>query len=131
MRNFYEHVFLQNTSGGCFCDWTSNCTTLVTLLTAYILETIEVTKVSQNLQENTCVIVSFLIKLQAKRLWRRSFPVNFAKFLRAPFFKEHLWWVLLQFNVKFILKFKFLKQHKISNWNGFHKTESFWFQNKP
>ena len=87
---FTEH------SGGCFCDWTNNCTTLVTLSTAYILETTEVTKVSQNLKENTCVIVSFLIKLQVKRLWRRSFPVNFAKFLRAPFFKEHLWWLLLK-----------------------------------
>ena len=26
-----------------------------------------------------------------KRLWHRCFPVNFAKFLRTPFFKEHLW----------------------------------------
>ena len=24
------------------------------------------------------------------------FPVNFAKFLRAPFFIEHLWWLLLK-----------------------------------
>ena len=23
------------------------------------------------------------------------FPVNFAKFLRTPFFTEHLWWLLL------------------------------------
>ena len=29
--------------------------------------------------------------LLKKRLWHRSFPVNFAKFLRAPFFTEHLW----------------------------------------
>ena len=29
-----------------------------------------------------------------KRLWRRCFPVNFAKFLRAPFIIEHLWWLL-------------------------------------
>ena len=26
-----------------------------------------------------------------KRLWHRCFPMNFAKFLRAPFFTEHLW----------------------------------------
>ena len=46
----------------------------------------------QNLQENICARVSFLIKLQVapatllkKALWRRCFPVNFAKFLRAPF----------------------------------------------
>ena len=30
-----------------------------------------------------------------KRLWHRSFPVNFAKFLRRPFFKEHEWLLLL------------------------------------
>ena len=40
----------------------------------------------------------FLITLQAsrlqlyqkKRFWHRCFPVNFAKFLRAPFFTENL-----------------------------------------
>ena len=30
-----------------------------------------------------------------KRLWRRGFPVNFAKFLRTLLFIEHLWWLLL------------------------------------
>ena len=30
------------------------------------------------------------------RLWHRCFPVNFVKFLRTPFFIEHLWWLLLQ-----------------------------------
>ena len=30
-----------------------------------------------------------------KRLWHRCFPVNFAKFLRAPFLTEHLRWMLL------------------------------------
>ena len=33
--------------------------------------------------------------LLKKRLWRRCFPVNFAKFLRTPFLTEHLWWLLL------------------------------------
>ena len=28
-------------------------------------------------------------------LWYRCFPVNFAKFLRTPFLKEHLRWLLL------------------------------------
>ena len=49
-----------------------------------------------------CARVSFLIKLQAppatllkKRLWHWCFPVNFAKFLRTPFFTEHLRWLLL------------------------------------
>ena len=27
-------------------------------------------------------------------LWHRCFPVNFAKFLRTPFFTEHFWWLL-------------------------------------
>ena len=56
-----------------------------------------------------CARVSFLIQLQAsnlqltklqkkptkKRLWHMCFPVNFAKFLTAPFIIEHLWWLLL------------------------------------
>ena len=33
--------------------------------------------------------------LLKKRLWHRCFPVKFAKFLRTPFFIEHLWWLLL------------------------------------
>ena len=28
----------------------------------------------------------------------RCFPVNFAKFLRTPFFVEHLWWLILSFH---------------------------------
>ena len=28
-------------------------------------------------------------------LWCRVFPVNFAKFLRTPFFTKHLWWLHL------------------------------------
>ena len=28
--------------------------------------------------------------LLRKRLWHRCFPVNFAKFLRTPFFTEHI-----------------------------------------
>ena len=55
-------------------------------------------EISQNSQDNTCVKVSLLMKLKAsdlqlylkKRLWRRCFPVNVAKFLRAPFLQEHL-----------------------------------------
>ena len=43
-------------------------------------------EISQNSQENTFARVSFLVKLQ----------VNFAKFLRTPFFAEHLRWQLLQ-----------------------------------
>ena len=34
--------------------------------------------------------------LLKKKLWHRSFPVNFAKFQRTPFFIEHLWSLLLR-----------------------------------
>ena len=33
--------------------------------------------------------------LLRKRLWDKCFPVNFAKFLKAPFLTKHLWWLLL------------------------------------
>ena len=55
-------------------------------------------KISQYSQENTCAGVSFLIKtLLKKRLWRRCFPVTLAKFLKAPFLREHLRWLLVKF----------------------------------
>ena len=44
-------------------------------------------------QKNACARVSFL----KKRLWHRCFPVNFAKFLRISFLREHLRWLLLAF----------------------------------
>ena len=50
-------------------------------------------EISQNLQETTCARVSISMK---KRLWHRSFPVKFAKFLRMPFLTEHLQWMLLR-----------------------------------
>ena len=53
----------------------------------------------QNLQENTCARVSFQCLRSAtllkNRRWHKCLPVNFAKFLRIPFFIEHLWWLLL------------------------------------
>ena len=58
----------------------------------------------QDSQENACIVVSFLIKLQAwgllpaallkKWLQHRCFNVNFVKFLRTPFFIVHLRWLL-------------------------------------
>ena len=53
--------------------------------------------------ENTSARVSFFNKVAGlrsakslkKRLWQMCFPVNFVKFLRTPFYKEHLWWLLL------------------------------------
>ena len=37
------------------------------------------------------------VTLLKKRLWHRSFPVSFPKFLRTPIFIEHLWWLLLNY----------------------------------
>ena len=56
----------------------------------------------QNLQENTRGSL-FLNKVTGLRpgilfkkgLWHRCFSVNFAKFLRTPFLKKHLWRVPL------------------------------------
>ena len=54
-------------------------------------------EILQSSQENACDRVSFLIittlvitTLLKKRLWHRCFPVNFVKFLRTPFYIEHL-----------------------------------------
>ena len=59
-----------------------------------------------------------------KRLQHRCFPVNIAKFLRATFFIEHLWWLLLYLlNQKFVSikkkkDFQILKkQSKLNNIN--------------
>ena len=43
-----------------------------------------------------CLRPATLLK---KRLWHRCFPVNFVKFLRTPFFIEHLCWLLLQLEI--------------------------------
>ena len=83
-------------------------------------------EISQNLQENPCVRVSFLIKcgprpvtLFRKRLWHRYFPVNLEKFLRTPFFIEHLCWLLLKnlWNIIWwsqFLQLNFIKDFKSS-----------------
>ena len=43
--------------------------------------------------------------LLKKTLWHRCFPVNFEKFLRTPFFAEHLRWLLLHKDLQFDLHF--------------------------
>ena len=42
--------------------------------------------------------------LLKKRLWHRCFPVNFVKFPRTPFLTEHLQWLLLLLETKYIPK---------------------------
>ena len=63
------------------------------------------------IHRKTDVPESLLIKLQAlailleKRLWRRCFPVNFAKFLRKPSLKNNSFteYFFLQNKLSFIL----------------------------
>ena len=54
----------------------------------------KISEISHNSQENTCARVSFLLK---QRLWHRSFPVIFAKFLRTPFLQNTSGRLLLKF----------------------------------
>ena len=42
----------------------------------------------------------FTGKHLCQSLWNRFFPVNFKKFLRTPFFTEHLWWLVLEIITK-------------------------------
>ena len=48
-------------------------------------------------RKNNCVGVSDLMKLLKKRLQHRCFPVNFAKFLKAPILKNTSGLLLLRF----------------------------------
>ena len=49
------------------------------------------------LSENVFLVADLVpATLLKKRLWRRCFPVNFAKFLRTPFLTEHLRSLLLK-----------------------------------
>ena len=75
-------------------------------------------KILQNSQENTCASVSILIKWQdwgsRNGLWHECFPVNFAKFSRAPFLQNKSRWLVLSvpdipyFSLLLFLSEKFL-----------------------
>ena len=52
-------------------------------------------KISQNSQELPVPESFFNALFLKKRLWHRFFPVNYVKFLRTPFFTQHLRWLLL------------------------------------
>ena len=47
----------------------------------------------------TEVVVQRPATLLKKRLWHRCFPVNFAKFLRAPILTKHLKWLFIKVGV--------------------------------
>ena len=65
-------------------------------------------EVSQNLQENTCARVSFLIKLPEacnfikKETMAQVFSCEFYKISKNTFFTEHLRWLLLSFVLIFL-----------------------------
>ena len=60
-------------------------------------------EISQNSQTNQLCLSLFFNKvaglrpatLLKKRHGHRCFPVNFVKFIRTPFYIEHVWWLLL------------------------------------
>ena len=51
--------------------------------------------------------------LLKKRPWHRCFLVFFVKFLRPPFFKEHLWWLLWQIFSKLVVQLQKVFLHLI------------------
>ena len=58
-------------------------------------------------RKNLCQSLHFnkVAGLRSTRLWHRCFPVNFSKFLRAPFLTEHLRWLLLNLTLsQYIVK---------------------------
>ena len=66
--------------------------------------------------------------LLKKRLSHRYFPVNFAKFLRTPFFIEHFWWLLL--NIRFSSEMYFTNlDNAWSFWLALQQILFRWFPN--
>ena len=72
-------------------------------------------EISQNSQENTCVRVSFLIKLQAsgcklieKEILAQVFTCEFCEISKNIFFTEHLWATapILRDNAVLLLSFQ-------------------------
>ena len=81
------HSFEENLSvSHIFCWWLSN-----KIARKYIFKVGNCLDLSKNIKI-TDLPLETLFK---KRLWHRCFPVNFAKFRRASFLTEHIWWFLL------------------------------------
>ena len=59
--------------------------------------------------------------LLKKRLWHRSFPLNFAEFLRTPFFIEHFPRVLLKLKESNLIKRKMNYKRKWPIWSKRYK----------
>ena len=87
-----------------YVTWKSNMQQIEAVVQRSSVKKI-ILEISQNSQENTSARVCFLIKLQGWGLhlyWKRDsgtgVSVHFVIFLRIPFHKEHLWWLLLNKN---------------------------------
>ena len=75
-------------------------------------------KISQNLQENTCVRVSFLIKLQGeacnfikKETLVQMFLCEFCKIFKDTFFIEHFPWLLVDYYTRHHSYFQYFIFH--------------------
>ena len=85
-KEIFKNTFLQKISGGCF----------------YMNRFLQVCDEDIK-KESEAATGGILLKkalrlatLLKKRLWHKCFSMSFAKFLRAPFFTEHFWWLLLE-----------------------------------
>ena len=65
---------------------------------------------------NLLTVLYFLRYVLKKTLWHRCFPMNFAKFLRMHFLKEHLRWLLLS------IDFDQVASNRTSTWHIFQHT---------
>ena len=78
----------------------------------------KILEISQNLRENTCARISFLIKLQAearnfikKETLAQVFSCEFCEISKNTFFTEHLRWLLLNQDLCKVAKCK-ISQNK-------------------
>ena len=75
-----------------------------------------------------CVLRSFTEftgKHLCQRLWYRCFLVKFVKFLRTPFYIEHLWWLLWEFVSWFSETFSALRNSWLRTCKSYSTTKGF------
>ena len=84
-----------------FCIWTFYRTSLMIFCEIFNHET--TVNISQLPFSHTVLPGRCWVK---KSLWHRCFPVNFAKFLKTPFFTERVRWLLLYFIIPQRQKFE-------------------------
>ena len=94
LRNFYEYLFCRTSVNGC----------LRSKGPEVFCKKVVLKKFTKFTGKHLCQSL-FLKKvpdprpvtLLKKRFWYRCFPVNFLKYLKTPFFIDHLRWLLLLF----------------------------------